>query len=368
MSIFKISTILLVFVCTLSVFSLNTTQACSVFKVTAKDGTMISARTMEFGFDLKSSVVIVPRNTDFVCPAPDNSAGLKWKSKYGYVAVDAFEDTSGAVEGINEAGLAFSALWYEKNTKWQDVGPSEYSRSLGHLMLGSWILGNFSDVQQVKDGVKKIKVYGMSIPEMGDVPLHFAIYDAKGKAIVIECDDGVISIYDNPLGLMTNSPKFPWMMTNLRNYLGLFNEQPAMQDYASLKLNLTGHGAGMLGLPGDITPPSRFVRMTVMTHFADQQDDAKGLLNLAQHIVYSLDIVKGMVIDRDASGKVIASETTQWASFRDLTNKVFYFRTYDNFTLRKIDLAKIDFNADKIKTIPLTAGTETIVDVTDMAK
>ena len=349
------------------IFLAGNIYACSVLRITARDGTIISARTMEFGYDLKSSVVIVPRGKGFVSPAPDNSEGLKWKTRYGYVAIDAFDDEEGAVDGINEAGLAFSALWYEKDTKWQDVAPCEYRHSLAHLLVGSWILGNFSDVEAVKVELRKIKVFGMEVPQMGSVPLHFAAYDAKGGAIVIEYDNGQLNIYDNPLGIMTNSPRFPWMMTNLRNYIGLSNEQPPVEDYASLKMNLTGHGAGMLGLPGDITPPSRFVRMAVMTHFADQQADAKGLLNLTQHIIYSLGIVRGMVVDKDSSGKVISSETTQWASFRDLTNKIFYFRTYDNFTLRKVDLNKIDFNAEKAKAISLSEGSETIIDVTGWA-
>jgi len=121
----------------------------------------------------------------------------------------------------------------------------------------------------------------------------------------------------------------------------------------------------MWGLPGDITPPSRFVRLAVTTHFADQQKNAAELLNLAQHIVSTIHIVRGMVVDRDKDGKIIASETTQWSSYRDLTNRIFYFRTYDNFNLRKIDLKKIDFNSIKFKSIPMYEDVEEIKDLTN---
>jgi Penicillin V acylase and related amidases len=94
----------------------------------------------------------------------------------------------------------------------------------------------------------------------------------------------------------------------------------------------------------------------------------EGALNLAQHIVSSLDIVRGMAVDRDRDGKIIASETTQWSTFRDLTNRVYYFRTYDNFNLRKIDLKRLDFNADKVKTIPMFADKEIIIDLTGQGK
>jgi len=108
--------------------------------------------------------------------------------------------------------------------------------------------------------------------------------------------------------------------------------------------------------------------MAVMLKFADLQENAEGLLNLAQHIVSALHIVRGMSVDRDANGKITASESTQWSSFRDLTNRVYYYRTYDNFNLRRIDLKKLDFGANRIKTIPMFVDREGMVDVTDRAK
>ncbi len=100
-----------------------------------------------------------------------------------------------------------------------------------------------------------------------------------------------------------------------------------------------------------------------MTHFADSVPDAQGALNLAQHIIYTLDIPKGMVVDTDSSGNIVSSETTQWVTFRDLTNKIFYFRTYDNFTLRKIDLNQLDFTT--CQTVSMTEDEEVIIDITN---
>jgi choloylglycine hydrolase len=321
---------------------------------------------MEFGSDLKSSLVIIPRGLEFISPAPDNKVGLKWKNKYGYVAIDAFGQWEAALDGMNETGLAFSALWYEKNTQWQDIGTDERGTALAHGAIGTWILGNFSTVGEVKQALKKVKVFGLPIAELGGVPpLHFAVHDSSGGSIVMEWDQGEPHVYDNPLGIMTNAPNFPYHMTNLRNYIGMSTAMLSPQDYSGVKLNATGHGSGMFGLPGDITPPSRFIRMAVTTHFADQQDDAKGALNLAQHIVYSLDIVKGTVVDRAPDGKIVASESTQWASFRDLTNKIFYWRTYENFNLRKVELKRLNFAADKVKVTPLSGDEEVMFDVTD---
>jgi choloylglycine hydrolase len=345
-------------------------QACSVFRVTAEDGAIISGRTMEFGFDPGYAVIVIPRGKAFTSPAPDNSDGLKWKTKYGYVAVNVFGDETAATDGLNEAGLSFSHLWYDSDMAWQAVGPKEKPLALSSAMFGSWALGNFSTVAEAARELKKIKVFGFKSPQMGGMvaPAHFILNDARGGSIVVEYDRGELHIYDNPLGIMTNAPSFPWMMTHLRNYAGMTNDQREPQIFAGVRINPTGHGSGMFGLPGDITPPSRFVRLAVMTRFADPQDNAEKALNLAQHIVSTIHIVKGMVVDRGKDGGITASETTQWSAYRDLTNKIYYFRTYDNFNLRKIDLKRLDFSGDKVKAIKLDQDREIVTDVTDRLK
>ena len=78
--------------------------------------------------------------------------------------------------------------------------------------------------------------------------------------------------------------------------------------------------------------------------------------------------MKGMVVDRAPDGKIVSSETTQWSTFRDLTNRVYYFRTYENFNLQKIDLKKLDFNASKVISIPMTGDTELMLDITNRIK
>jgi choloylglycine hydrolase len=266
-------------------------------------------------------------------------------------------------------GLAFSYLWYETDMKWQQAGPDETGAAPANVLLGSWILGNFASVEEVRKQIEKVRVFGFYMAKMGMVvPLHAAVQDAAGGSIVIEYNNGKLQVFDNPLGVMTNAPDFPWMVTNARNYIGMSPLNPPAADYAGVKLRPTGHGAGMWGVPGDLTPPSRFVRLAVITHFADQQEDSAKTLNLAQHIVNTFDIAKGMAVDKSPDGKITASETTQWSFFRDLTNKVLYFRTYDNFNLRKIDLKKVDFEGKTAKAVPLYGDVEVIKDITDRVR
>ena len=124
----------------------------------------------------------------------------------------------------------------------------------------------------------------------------------------------------------------------------------------------------MFGLPGDITPPSRFVRLAVLRQFADQAPDAANALKLARHLLNSVYITRGTIVDRNATGAVTAAESTQWTAYYDLTNRALYFQTYDNSTLRKIDLKAIDFKSVNHQSINLSYENETIIDVTDQIK
>ncbi len=343
--------------------------ACSSFQVTAADGTRICTRTMEFGIDTQSSIVVVPHGWSFQSPAPNTNTGMTWNAVFGFVACNAFGLQTTAVDGLNEKGLAFSALWYESDMQWPQVADGQERRALSHLDLGSWILSQFSTVDEVKAALDRIQLFGFPLPQLGGVvPLHYIVYDAQGGCIVIECDQGEVHVYDNKLGLITNAPNFPWMMANLRNYVGMSNQRTASATICGVPFNGTGHGNGMFGLPGDITPPSRFVRMAITKEFSDRQPDALSALNQAQHIANSLDIVAGMVVDKDAAGHITSSESTEWTTFYDLTHGVMYFHTYTNLNLRKIDLQKIDFTVNRLRFIPMSGTPEVITDVTATAQ
>jgi choloylglycine hydrolase len=275
----------------------------------------------------------------------------------------------GLSDGMNEKGLAASVLWFETDMKWQDVGPGETKRALAQAMVSDWMLGNFSSVEDVKREIQKLKVFNYTDKEKGLSPTtHFIVYDAQGGCIVIEYEDGICHIYDNPLGIMTNAPRFPWHLTNLRQYVGMTSEKPEPYEMSGLIFQPTGHGSGMLGLPGDLTPPSRFVRLAILTRFADKQPDSERTLNLAQHIINTFDIPFGLITDTMPDKKTVLKESTQWVTFRDLTKRIVYFRTYENQSLRKIDLNKIDFSGSAVKRIPMFGTPEIIADVTDQAR
>lgn len=344
-------------------------NACMWFTLGATDGSWIVARTMEFGVPFKWQMVVVPQGTRFSSPAPNDKPGHAWKTKHGYVGYYSIGPEGAVSEGMNEKGLTFGALWFEPNMTYQEVPTGDENQAVAITYFGPWVLGNFETVDEIRKAIANIRVYGEVVKGLDMIPpLHFAVTDATGKTIVIEFEEGKVNVYDAPLGIMTNAPNYPWHISNLRQYVnisGSLNKNGALSD---LKLTPTGHGAGMIGLPGDITPPSRFVKLAVYVNSVIKQPNAEKNLNLAQHIVNAFDIPLGIVVDRGPEGKPVSMEKTDFATFKDVTNKVMYQRLYDNMEITKVDLRKIDFKSDRIKYIAFNPGDQKYSDITDQAK
>lgn len=350
----------------LTMISFTDIFSCTIFRMKAKDGNIMIGRSMEFGVDLKYDLIVVPRNKLFFSPSPVSNSGLKWETKYGYLAVACMGMDFGVSDGMNEKGLSVSVLWYESDMVYQTVGQADSSKALAQAMYSDWVLGNFATVDEVREATAMVKVFMYSDPDKMKAPLtvHFIVYDAIGGCIVVEYDKGLCNIYENPLGIMTNSPSLPWHYTNLRQYIGLDNTNPIPVKAGGFSFTPTGHGDGMFGIPGDYTPPSRFVRLAMFEKFVTKQPDATTNLTLCQHVINSFTIPFGIIVDKDADGNVVASESTQWVTFRDLSNRIFYFKTYENPSLRKIDLNGLDFSGKDIRRISMYGYNQTIDDIT----
>ena len=127
--------------------------------------------------------------------------------------------------------------------------------------------------------------------------MHFVVHDASGAAVVIEPLGKTLKIYDNPIGVVTNSPTFDWHMTNLRNYVNLTVDNVPPLNLGGIKLAQFGQGSGLRGLPGDFTPPSRFVRAVAFSQSALPSDTAPQAVLEAFHILNNFDIPYGAVRD-----------------------------------------------------------------------
>lgn len=326
-------------------------RACTDFRLTGQDGTVLIARSLEFGLDLKSELLSAPRGTAISNTTPNGKSGMSWKAKYGSVFLDAL-GTGYAIDGLNEQGLSIESLYLPGLTQYQDIPAGQEKNAISYLHFGDWVLGNFKNVDEVKQALNSIHVYSQPMPQMNNVvfPLHYAIYDSTGKGIVVEFVGGKMSVYDNTLGIMTNSPIYSWHESNLDNYLHLSPYTPNPIIANGVTYIATGTGTGMLGLPGDVSPPSRFIKMAALLKTVLPVQNADALVNLAQHIMNTVDIPIGFV-RQNTDKSAPPNELTQWVIFKDLTHKVFYYRTYNDLSLHSVDLAKVNFaeNAPPLK-------------------
>ncbi len=263
---------------------------------------------------------------------------------------------------MNEKGLSAKVLWLP-SVGYQSVPKGKQKNALDVALVPDWILGSFSTVAEVKKNLPTVFVWGNTLAGLGSIPvLHLAVHDAQGNNMVAEWIDGKLHVYDNPLGVMTNEPPLPMQWANLRNYVNLspWIQKTLQLDGASV--SGTGNGSGLLGLPGDCTPPSRFVRVAVLKKFAYQPEKAEDAVTFARHLLDQVYVMKGISREKTADGEM--ADYTQWVAIEDLTNRVLYFADYNDQTLRTIDLKKLDFTRSDYTPIPVSKATgNAILDV-----
>lgn len=325
------------------------TKACTGITLKSKGGTTIVARSIEWGgTNLNSQYVIVPRGYTEQSYIPGGIGGMTFTARYGYVGL-AVEQKDFVAEGLNEAGLSAGLFYFPNYGKYEEYDAAKKDKSIADLQLVSWILGECKTVEEVKEAVKKVCIINID-PRASTVHWRFA--DTSGRQIVLEIIDGVPHFYENTLGVLTNSPGFEWQMTNLNNYVNLYPGTAPAHPLGTIELSSFGAGSGFLGMPGDVTPPSRFVRAAFYQTSAPPQETPLDAVRECFLILNSFEIPIGIEFPL---GKVPCDipSATQWTSATDMEDLVIYFRTMYNCAIRSIDLKTIDFSKVKYQATPM---------------
>lgn len=326
---------------------------CTGIRLIAKDRGAVVGRTMEFGFDVKSNVVVVPAGTELSSSLPNKSKGMRYKSKYGMVGANLL-GMHVVVDGVNEKGLYVGGFYFPGYASYADPDPKKVSQTLAPEDYGSWLLANFASVKEVKANFDKVVLVPNPIKEIGgeSFPGHFVVHDRTGASVVIEPVDKMLKIHDNPLGVMGNSPTFDWHITNLRNYINLTTTNVPPVELGGIKLSQFGQGSGLRGLPGDFTPPSRFVRAVAFSQTAKTLPTAQESVPQVFHIMNAFDIPVGAA--REMHGKDVHYDFTIWTSVADLKNIRYAYKTYNDQSIRSVDVRKaLKAAGDKIKVIKM---------------
>lgn len=315
-------------------------NACTGIKLTAADKSVVMARTVDWsGSEMNNIYVIGPRGHTEQSLLPDGTrGGMKFTSKYGFVGLG-MQRPEFVVDGTNEAGLSAALFYFPDYGKYAPYSPDDKANTLADFQVVSWILSRFATIDEVKDAIDTVNIVNID-PTASTV--HWRIAEPNGRVVVLEIIDGIPMFYENPLGTIANSPEFTWHLTNLDNYINLQSGTIAPTVFGPIKLQSISGGTGLLGLPGDFSSPSRFVRASFFKNYSLTQPDAAGTVKQAFHILNNFDVPFGTAYAPGAA-KFDMPSATQWTIASDITNRKIYYHTMYNRTIRRIDMNKIDF-------------------------
>lgn len=346
-------------IATVSLAASAAALACTGISLSASDQSVVVGRTVEWALSdaQHNRIAIFPRGKKYAAQTPAGHNGKAWDGRYGFVSMTAYGQDYGP-DGMNEEGLYVGMYYLPGFADYAVYDPKQASRSLSVGDFMQWMLSSFKTVAEVKAQLKDVRVIHVDDPRFGGaaLPFHWKISDPSGASVVLEIvEGGQMKLYDAFQGVITNAPTYDWHLTNLRNYLHL---QPAPREPISvdaLKLSPLGAGSGMVGLPGDYTPPSRFVRAAALTATARPLATGTEAVFEAFRILDSFNIPLGAIAAKEKIAKDIES-STQITSVSDLKNRVYYYHTMQNRQVRKIDLKKINFATVKQQVLDDDSG------------
>ncbi|MDM0958039.1 choloylglycine hydrolase [Clostridium perfringens] len=315
---------------------------CTGLALETKDGLHLFGRNMDIEYSFNQSIIFIPRN--FKCVNKSNKKELT--TKYAVLGMGTiFDDYPTFADGMNEKGLGCAGLNFPVYVSYskEDIEGKTNIPVYNFLL---WVLANFSSVEEVKEALKNANIVDIPISEnIPNTTLHWMISDITGKSIVVEQTKEKLNVFDNNIGVLTNSPTFDWHVANLNQYVGLrYNQVPEFK-LGDQSLTALGQGTGLVGLPGDFTPASRFIRVAFLRDAMIKND--KDSIDLIEffHILNNVAMVKGSI--RTIEEK---SDITQYTSCMCLEKGIYYYNTYENNQINAIDMNKENLDGNEIKT------------------
>lgn len=325
--------------------TMHVAMACTGISLMAADGSYVQARTIEWAYgELKSDYVIIPRGEKLRSFTPTGLNGMTFTARHGVVGLAVVEKEFIA-EGINEAGLSAGLFFFPRYGEYAKYSAADNATTLADLQVVQWMLTQFATIDEVKAAVRDVAIVGLDKSAV----VHWRIGEPSGRQVVMEIVDGVAHFYDNVVGVITNAPGFEWHIANLANYVNLRPGSAPNLTLGDIAIEPLGGSSAMLGLPGDFTPPSRFIRAAFFCDTAPQRATGFDTVVQAFHLLNNFDVPIAM----EAPAEQQLLSATQWTSAIDLKNRKVYYKTMYNNEIRAIDLSKIDFTSARYASYPL---------------
>lgn len=323
---------LLYLLLTLTVIS--TVFTCTDFRYPVADDSIFSARTMDFPVLELTQLRLIPKGIYY----QSNSIylGVSWTTNVGYLSLTSY-GVNKTVDGLNQCGLS-CALLTLMETEYQTV--TDEKQALAMTDICDWILGQFCTTQDVQSNISNVMVYRDYL--VGTLPcplLHVSVHDASSNSLVIEFIKGRQVFHDNIIGILTNDPTYDWHIKNIQNYNYISNVAPT----GSITINdfnfdaaYYGYPTSNFGISSDDGPVSRFVRISQLIRYMTVPNNSEQAITMGYHLLEKVSVVPGF--SKIYSNEKYLTGVTIYRIIRDHTNKRFYFITYNDLTMKMVDL------------------------------
>ncbi|MEX2785209.1 choloylglycine hydrolase [Streptococcus sp. H49] len=299
-------------------------------------------RNFDYEISYNEVVTITPRNYPFVFRKADSI-----DHHYAIIGITAnVKEYPLYYDAMNEKGLAMAGLNFPDNADYKPF--AEGKDNITPFEFIPWILSQCSTVAEAKELLARINLVNINFsPELPLSPLHWLLAD-KDEAIVIESVKEGLKLYDNPAGVLTNNPPFDYQLFNLNNYRALSVATPENHFSDQMDLDVYSRGMGGIGMPGDLSSASRFVKVAFTRLNSVSGSSESESISQFFHILGSVEQQMGLCQVGEHK-----YEHTIYSSCCNLDTGVYYYRTYNNSQITGVDLTKEDLNGSQTVTYPI---------------
>lgn len=318
---------------------------CTAITYQTKD--FYFGRNLDLDYRYREEVTVTPRGYSFAL-----RNGSEFRTKYAMIGMATVEkDYPLYYEATNEKGLSIAGLNFPDNAIY--LPRTKNRDNITPFELIPWILGQCANSQEAKEKLQRINIldeaFSCGFPL---TPLHWILADRDGCFVLEPIKEG-LQIYDDSVGVLTNNPPFPFHMYHLQNFMHVTADQPVNRFSEELEMKPYSLGMGSIGLPGDMSSPSRFVKAAFTKMNSVNGNGETESISQFFHILDS-------VVQQRGVAKTPANryEYTLYSSCCNTDKGIYYYTTYDNRGICGVDMYKTDLDGSSLIRYPLITQQE----------
>ena len=302
-------------------------------------------RTLDYEFSYGDEITVTPRNYEFQFRHMGSVSSHYAMIGMAHVA----GDYPLYYDAMNEKGLGMAGLNFVGNADFQEVDDTR--DNVAQFEFIPWILCQCATLEEAKKLLSRMNLVGTPFsPQLPTAQLHWLIADESGS-LTVECMTDGLHIYDNPVGVLTNNPPFDKQLFHLNDFMHLSPKQPENTFSSDLNLQAYSRGMGALGLPGDLSSASRFVRVAFTKLNSRSGDSENESVSQFFHILGSVDQQRGCCEVADSK-----YEITLYTSCCSADTGIYYYTTYENHQISGVDMYRENLDGDTLTRYPLING------------